>query len=100
MILAYIELLAQNNLSSITVKNRLSVLSYYFQMYNWPIKGLQTHEVLMFVKSLKYNGLVKPKIKGILNMAMLKQLVDLTLQGSYASILVPLYLLAFWGFFG
>ena len=49
----------------------------------------------MFAKSLKYNQ----KIKGILNMAMLQQLVDLTLVGSYASTLVPLYLLAFWGFF-
>ena len=70
VILAYMELLAQNNLSSVTVKNHPSVLSHYFQIYNWPITGLQTRQVLMSVKSLKYNGLVKPKIKGILNMAV------------------------------
>ena len=50
----------------------------------------------MFVK---YNVMVKPKIKGILNMIMLQQLVDLTLQRSYANTLVPLYLLAFFRFF-
>ena len=98
VILAYMELLAQNNLSSVTIKNHISVLSHYFQIYNWPIQGLQTRQVLMFVKSLKYNGLVKPKIKGILNMTMLQQSVDLTLQRSYADTLVPLYLLAFWIF--
>ena len=99
VILAYMELLAQNNLSSVTVKNHLSVLSHYFQLYNWPIESLQSRQVLMFVKSLKYNGLVKPKVKGVLNMGLLQQLVDLTLQGSYAVTLVPLYLLAFLGFF-
>ena len=99
VILAYMELLAPNNLSSVTVKNHISVLSHYFQIYNWPVQCLHTRQVLMFVKSLKYNGLVKPKIKGILNMTMLQQLVDLTLQRTHAHTLVPLYLLAFFGFF-
>ena len=99
VILAYMELLAQNNFSSVTVKNHLSVLSHYFQLYSWPIQGLQSRQVLMFVRSLKYNGLVKPKVKGVLNMVMLQQLVDLTLQRLHADTLVPLYLLSFFGFF-
>ena len=82
-----------------TVRNHISILTHYFQIYNWPLQGLQSRPVLLFVKSLKYNGLIKPKIKGILNITMLRELVNLTLQGSYASTLVPLSLLAFFGFF-
>ena len=82
---------AQNNFdkSSVTVRNHISLLTHYFQIYNWPLEGLRSRQVLLFLKSLKYNGLVKPKIKGVLNITMLQELVKLTLQGSHASVLLP-----------
>ena len=98
VILSYVELFSQNNLSAVTVQNHISVLSHYFQLY-WPLHGLQSRQLLLFVKSLKYNDLVKRKIRDVLNIDMLQALVHLTLQGSYASTLVPLYLLAFFFFF-
>ena len=72
-ILLYLKFLAQSKLRSTTIRNHLSALNYYFDLFKWPKNGLCSKKLL--IKSVKINAPLGHKVKGVFTLSMLKDLV-------------------------
>ena len=73
--LSFLEYLIQQGLSAASVSNYLSILANFFTLYGWPEAVLHSRKTLLLLKVVKMHNPMKPKIKGVLSIATLKQLV-------------------------
>ena len=98
-VVAFLEFLVRSSLSAASLQNYLSALRHYFEMYNWSVTALQARRTLLLVKSVKIHNPLKPKIKGILSVGMLKDLISMLGSMPNAVVYQSICLLAFFGFF-
>ena len=98
-VVAFLEFLVRSSLSAASLQNYLSALHHYFEMYNWSVTALQARRTLLLVKSVKIHNPLKPKIKGILSIDMLKGLISMLGSMPNAVVYQSVCLLAFFGFF-
>ena len=81
-VMMFFEYLILNKLSSASLQNYIAVLSHFFVIYGWSLEGLKSSKLCLMIKSVRVNSNLKPKIKGVLSVDMLKnvlinlQLVD------------------------
>ena len=74
-------------------------LHHHFELYNWSVAALQGRRTLLLVKSVQIHNPLKPKIKGILSVDMLKGLMSVLTNVPNAIVYQSIYLIAFFGFF-
>ena len=74
-VLTFVEFLIANNLSPASLQNYIAVLSHFFAIYGWPLEGLRSRKLCLMIKSVRVNSNLKPKIKGVLSVDMLKKLL-------------------------
>ena len=98
-VLSFLEHLIQQGLSAASVSNYISILSHFFALYGWPEAVLHARKTLLLVKAVKMHNPMKPKIKGILSVTMLKELMFHVVKDVNALVFKAIYLLAFFGFF-
>ena len=68
-------------------------------MHAWPKAVLQARRTVLLIKSVKMNSVMKPKVKGVMSMQMLKLLVEkLQVMPNYLTYRA-IMLLGFFGFF-
>ena len=68
-------------------------------MYAWPKTALQARRTVLLIKSVKVNSVMKPKVKGVMSIQMLKLLVEkLQVMPNYLTYRA-IMLLGFFGFF-
>ena len=65
VILLYLEFLVQNGLKSCSIRNHVSILRDFFQMFNWPKSALISRKIQLFIRSVQINATVTVKIKGV-----------------------------------
>ena len=98
-VLAFLEYLTRSSLSAASLQNYLSALHHHFELYNWSVAALQGRRTLLLVKSVKMHNPLKPKIKGILSIDMLKGLMSVLGTMPSAVVYQSICLIAFFGFF-
>ena len=49
MILLYLEFLVQTGLKSCSIRNHVSILRHFFQMFNWPKSALIIRKIQLFI---------------------------------------------------
>ena len=68
-------------------------------MYAWLKAALQARRTVLLIKSVKMNSVMKPKVKGVMSIQMLKSLVEkLQVMPNYLTYRA-IMLLGFFGFF-
>ena len=98
-VITFLEFLAQNSLSAASLQNYVTVLGHYFSTYAWPKAALQARRTVLLIKSVKMNSVMKPKVKGVMSIQMLKILVEkLQVMPNYLTY-KAIMLLGFFGFF-
>ena len=97
-VITFLEFLGQNSLSAASLQNYVTVLGHYFSMYAWPKAALQARRTVLLIKSVKMNSVMKPKVKGVMSIQMLKLLVE-KLQVIPNDLTYRAMLLGFFGFF-
>ena len=79
----------RNGIGAATLKNNISVLVQYFNIYQWPVK----------VKSVKVNVPYCVKVKNIITISLLKSLIQVSNHPVFGYTMKALYLTAVFGFF-
>ena len=51
-VVMYLEFLAVNGYRACSLKNHVSILHYYFSLFNWPTRALLARHVTLLVKSV------------------------------------------------
>ena len=98
-VLCYLEFLVKNGVGSATLQNNISVLAHYFNIYQWPSKVLYSRKVTLFIKSVKIHVPCPIKVKNVITIALLKDLVKVSDHSIFGYTVKALYLTAFFGFF-
>ena len=98
-VLTFFEYLIANNLSPASLQNYIAVLSHFFAIYGWPLEGLRSRKLCLMIKSVRVNSNLKPKIKGVLSVDMLKKLLINFDFVENALSIKSIVLLGFFGFF-
>ena len=83
---AFFEYLIYNKLAGPSLQNYVSILSHFFCMYGWPTAVLHSRKIKLMIKSVLTNNPLKPKVKGVLSVENLKQLI--LVMGTSAEYLV------------
>ena len=99
MIAAFFEYLICNNLSGPSLHNYVSILYHFFCMYGWPTAALHSRKIKLMIKSVLTNNPLKPKVKGVLSVTNLKQLISVMNTAGEQLVFKVLFLLGFFGFF-
>ena len=98
-VIAFFEYLICNNLSSPSLHNYVSILHHFFGMYGWPTTALHSRKIKLMMKSVLTNNPLKPKVKGVLSVTNLKQLISVLNTAGEQEVFGALFLLGFFGFF-
>ena len=89
----------KNGVGSATLQNNISILVHYFNIYQWPSKVLYSRKVTLFIKSVKIHVSCSVKVKNVITIALLKDLVKVSNHSIFGHTIKALYLTAFLGFF-
>ena len=65
IILLYLELLVQNGLKSCSIRNHISMLQHFFEMFNWTKAALSSRKIQLFIRSVQINAKLMVKTKGV-----------------------------------
>ena len=96
--LAFLEYLIQNNTSAPSLANYVSAIRTHYVMYSWNTEFLRDQKIAMLLKSVTINRPFEPKTVSILDVDILKQIVQIASKLPYSETFVPLYLFAFFSF--
>ena len=95
----FIEYLAQQDIRSQTLNNYITVLKHFFCLYNLDVSPLQSRSIQLAIRSVAYNAPLRFKIKGVLTINKLRQLIR-ALQGTHNEHMYKaIMLLGFFGFY-
>ena len=94
-VLSFLEYLIQQGLSASSVPNYLSILTHFFALYGWPKAVLHARKTLLLIKAVKMHNPMKPRIKGVLSLTMLKQLMLHVVKDVSMVVFTAIYLLGF-----
>ena len=95
----FIEYLAQQGVRSQTLNNYITVLKHFFSLYNLDVSPLQSRSIQLAIRSVAYNTPLRFKIKGVLTINKLRQLIR-ALQGIHnENMYKAIMLLGFFGFY-
>ena len=99
VVILYLEYLVQQGLKCCSIRNLVSVLKHYFAMYNWPIVALSGRKMSLLLKSVQVNAKMSIKLKGIITLSMLENLINKTRMYANGDTFAALFATAFFGFF-
>ena len=91
--------MAQQGLRAQSLRNYLCVLNQYFVLYNMNLAATGHRSIQLGIRSVAYNAQLSFKIKGIISVNKLVQIIQATGQRENASTLKAIILLVFFGFF-
>ena len=95
----FIEYLAQQGLRAQTVTNYVSVLSHYFTLYGLDTSILTSKLYSLAIKAVAHNAPLSFKVKGILSISKLRQLVGALHEFPDHKVYTTICLMAFFGFY-
>ena len=95
----FFEFLAQQGLRAQTLTNYLTVLKHFFAIYNLNLAPLGHRLITLAIRAVAYNTPLSFRIKGIITVAQLKQLVQRAIQLPDGHIYKAVILLGFFGFY-
>ena len=78
VILLYLEYLAQQGLKSNSIRNQVSILKHYFALLRWPTQVFSSKSIQMLIKAVQMNSVMPVKLKGVIDLKMLKKLIKKT----------------------
>ena len=99
VLLLYLEYLAQQGLKSNSIRNQVSILKHYFALLKWPTQVFNSRNIQMLIKSVQRNSVIAVKLKGVIDLKMLKKLVRKTRTYTNGEIFAAVFTVAFFGFF-
>ena len=73
--MSFLENLIANELSPASLENYIAILSHFFSIYGWLLDISNIRRLMLMVKSVRMNSNLKPKIKGVLTVNMLKKII-------------------------
>ena len=98
-VVMFIEYLAQQGLRSQTISNYVSVLSHYFTLYGLDASVLNNRLYSPAIKAVAHNTPLSFKVKGILSINKLRQLVGALSKLPDHKVHTTICLMAFFGFY-
>ena len=95
----FTEYMAQQGLRAQSLRNYLSVLKHYFAVYNMNLAATGHRSIQLAIKSVAYNAPLSFKVKGVITVNKLVQIIQAIGQMDNATTLKAIILLGFFGFF-
>ena len=95
----FIEYLAQQGLRAQTITNYISVLAHYFTLYNSDTSVLSNRLYSLAIRAVAHDAPLSFKVKGILSITKLRDLVGALLKLPDSKVYVAICLMAFFGFY-
>ena len=95
----FIEYLAQQGLRAETITNYISVLAHYFTLYDLDTSILNNRLYSLAIKAVAHNAPLSFKVKGVLSVNKLKELVRALWKLPDTKVHVAMCLMAFFGFY-
>ena len=97
-VIAFIELLVHNGIKHNSVLNYLSSIKAKFRLFNFSLAPLEHEWVALCLRSISLNVPVAKKLKGVLSLEQLEQIVDVCDTVQNGVIYKAVFLLAFFAF--
>ena len=98
LLLAFVECLSYNGLSLATVKNYVSAVKQQFQLYSLPLQQFAHPKLHLMYKSLSIHRPLNIKVKGVIDIPMLRSIMQQCEGMSNAIVYKALFLTAFYSF--
>ena len=95
----FIEYMAQQGLRAQSLRNYLCVLRHYFALYNLNLASTGHRSIQLAIKAVSYNAPLSFRVKGVISVNKLVQIIHAIGQMQNATTLKAIILLGFFGFF-
>ena len=92
------QFLVVNGISKNTIANYLSAVKYYFTMYDLDVAVFAHPKIHLFLRSLTINRSLNCKMQGIIDMALLRDIVQATIISPHSIVYRAIFLTAYFSF--
>ena len=98
VLLAFMEYLVLNGITSANISNYLAGIRAQFIVFNLDTVAFQHQQIQYFLKSLKINRPLQPKLHKHIDIQLLTSIIQVAGTLQHPHIFTPLYILAYFSF--